>query len=254
MRPVTLAITVLLFLPVLPHAGSSECDPTPSLEVASQKAGVVFIGRTRTVSPTSNDVTFDVDWQWKGHPIPAVVTVGVSGPTELATSAASRTFATDRKYMVFTTNSFEPFVVDACGAHQPFAADGSVIPPNLWEALGNSEPIQPGPIGVVTVTGPPPSWTSMGAVAIGAVILMMLVRSLFKRREQRKNAGPKPFKMGRATKEWLAEQEKLEHAKPTFGDRKLEKQRKVWARQRKKRLKPATAATPAVKRRASADS
>ncbi|NND04426.1 MAG: hypothetical protein HKN91_16745 [Acidimicrobiia bacterium] len=252
MRPTTLAIAILFALPIQLQAGTAGCGTSLTLEAASKQAAAVFVGRAGTVSPTSDDVTFDVDWQWKGNPMPAIVKVSVSGSADLTTSAASRVFQSGRRYLVFTTNSFDPFVVDACGPHQSYVADGSVIPPNLWEPLGASEPSKPDPVPVDQPAQKAPSWTLLGASALGAVTLLLLLRWLYKWRARRKSAGPKQFRMSRTNRAWLAEQEKIESAKPTFAERELQKQRKTWRKKRDRRRK--AAAKTATKERTSVES
>ena len=254
MRPSTLLIAILLTLPVQLQAGSADCDAAVSIEAASQRAEAVFVGTARSVSPTSDDVTFDVDWLWKGDTIPAAVKVSVLGTEDLVGSAASRTFVAERKYLVFTANRSAPFVVDTCAPNQAFAADGSVIPPNLWEALGNSTPTLPEPAESASPVKQPPSWTAMGAAALGAVLALLLLRGLLRWRERRKTEGPKPFRMRRSDRAWLAEQESLESDKPTSAERELEKLRKIWAKKRKKQLKAAAVAAKAAEiHHASAD-
>ena len=128
MRLPALALTISLLLPISWQAGTAACGPIPSLESASRSAAAVFVGTASAVSPTSDDVVFDVAWQWKGEPAPATVTVSVAAADTVTTSAASRTFANGRAYLVFTENGSAPFIIDACNPAPAYVADGSVIP------------------------------------------------------------------------------------------------------------------------------
>lgn len=250
MRIPALLLTALLTMPLPLQAGSSGCGPTPSLESSARDAAAVFVGRAGTVSPTSDSVLFDVSWQWKGTEVPASVEVQVAAADTLNSSAASRTFTSGGTYLVFTENAFPPFIVDSCSGSVPYR-DGSVIPPSLWEPLGQSQPQAPVEVATETNGANPPSFNALAAAALVGVTLLIVGRVLWtaaQRRKERKAAGPRPFKMRRSDKAWLAEQVKLESSKPSFGERELQKQRAFWRKRRERRLKSLERAAKAAEK------
>jgi len=251
MRIAALAIGAILALPIPLQAGSGDCGERRTLENSAASAAAVFVGRVQEVSATSDRVTFDVSWQWKGKLMPAIVEVQVSSADELTQNGASSRFAKGNNYLVFTLNAFDPFVVDACSGSTLYG-DGSVIPPSLWEPLGTNQPRTPAAVPPIPAKPSPPTFSAMGAAALVGVTLLILGRVLWHWRRKRKAAGPMPYKMGRSDKTWLAEQESLETTKPSFGDRALQKQRQIW--RKKHRKVAADAARDAAKEHASADS
>ena len=223
-------------------AQTSGCNSIPSLETASRRASAVFVGKARNIDPASNEVVFDVDWQWKGAVMPAVVDVQVTPADDLATSAASRLFTSGRNYLVFTQNAFEPFVIDSCAPSQPYVSSASVIPPNLWVALDNDTAYRPSPV-VSSEPSTAQSTTTRILIGIIATIGLALgIRKLVVWRRRRREDGPKPFKMSRVNREYLEAQTRSEAGKRTSADKSIARQRRFSRRRRRKRNRAAAKA------------
>lgn len=229
------AAASLLTMPIASaQTGNLACGSTPSLESASRQASAVFVGTARDIDPTSNRVTFDVSWQWKGAVMPTVVDVEVSPADDLATSAASRLFTAGRNYLVFTQNAFEPFVVDSCAPIQPYVSSASLIPPNLWVALDNETAYRPA---AVVAAEPSAARAITTRVLIGVVASIVLILGIRKMVlwQRRRRTDPKPYRMSRFNRQYLESQSKVEGTKRTFGDKALERQRRFFRRRRKRR-------------------